>query len=321
MINPLVKIDNIKKYFPVNSSFLSRSNYPIKAIDGVDLNIYEGETLGLVGESGCGKSTLGRIISQLLPPTEGNITYKNTNLSESSKTKVREIRKNIQVVFQDPYNSLNPRHTVEKIVSEPFRIHRLYSTKERRKNVQNLLERVGLDSQHMKRYPHEFSGGQRQRISIARTLALNPDFIIADEPVSALDVSIQSQIINLFQDLQKELNITYLFISHDLSVVKHVSDRVAVMYLGKIVELAEKKDLYKQPLHPYTEALLSALPIPDPDATKERILLKGSKPNPANPPKGCPFHPRCRYRMDICDKEIPKLKEKDGRLVSCHLYN
>jgi len=320
MKKPLVKINNIKKYFPVNDAFFKQSGSNIKAIDGVDLNIYKGETLGLVGESGCGKSTLGRVISQLLSPTEGNIIYDDINLSDSNETKIREVRKNIQVVFQDPYNSLNPRHTVEKIISEPFRIHKLYSVKERRMRIQNLLEKVGLDSKHMKRYPHEFSGGQRQRISIARTLALNPDFIIADEPVSALDVSVQSQIVNIFQDLQEELNITYLFISHDLSIVNHISDRVAVMYLGKIVELTDKRNLYEKPFHPYTEALLSAIPIPNPNVKKERITLKGGKPSPVTPPPGCPFHPRCPYRMDICETVVPKLKEREGRLVSCHLY-
>lgn len=320
MKQPLVEVNEIKKYFPVDDTFLNKASKNVKAIDGVTLNIYKGETLGLVGESGCGKSTLGRVISQLISPTNGNIVYDNINLSESKSKKVREIRKNIQVVFQDPYNSLNPRHTVEKIISEPFRIHKMYSVKERRERIQYLLERVGLNSNHMKRYPHEFSGGQRQRISIARTLALNPDFIIADEPVSALDVSVQSQIVNIFQDLQEELNITYLFISHDLSIVKHISDRVAVMYLGKIVELADKKVLYEKPLHPYTEALLSALPVPNPNIKKERIVLKGGKPSPVNPPTGCHFHPRCPYRMDICKKVVPELKEKNGRLVACHLY-
>ena len=281
-----------------------------------------GETLGLVGESGCGKSTTGRSILRLIEPTSGEVLFEGKNVARMKREEVREIRKDMQIIFQDPFASLNPRHTVGKILEEPLIVHGINSSKERSKRVHELLEVVGLSSYHAGRYPHQFSGGQRQRIGIARALILNPKLIVADEPVSALDVSVQSQVLNLMQDLQKEFNLTYLFIAHDLSVVRHISDRVGVMYLGRIAELADKDELYTNPLHPYTKALLSAVPVADPDKKQERIILQGDLPSPANPPTGCTFHTRCPHVMDVCREKRPEmLASRENHLVACHLYS
>ncbi|MED4782141.1 dipeptide ABC transporter ATP-binding protein [Brevibacillus choshinensis] len=321
MKQPLVEIKNLKKYFPIRKGMFKKTVGHVKAVDGLDFTIFKGETLGLVGESGCGKSTTGRTILQLLSPTEGDVLYEGKNLLDMKGAEMRKRRKDLQMVFQDPYASLDPRLTVGELIAEPLQIHQLYQGKERDRRVDELLQVVGLHSYHAKRYAHEFSGGQRQRIGIARALALNPKLIVADEPVSALDVSIQSQVINLLQDLQEQFQLTYLFIAHDLSVVKHISDRVGVMYLGRIVELADKNDLYDSPMHPYTKALLSAVPVPNPLIKKERIVLQGDVPSPANPPSGCTFHPRCSECMDICRTEKPAFQEVNGRYVACHLYS
>ncbi|KQL48295.1 hypothetical protein AN963_00270 [Brevibacillus choshinensis] len=321
MKQPLVEIKNLKKYFPIRKGMFKKTVGHVKAVDGLDFTIFKGETLGLVGESGCGKSTTGRTILQLLSPTEGEVLYEGKNLLDMKGAEMRKLRKDLQMVFQDPYASLDPRLTVGELIAEPLQIHQLYQGKERDRRVDELLQVVGLHSYHAKRYAHEFSGGQRQRIGIARALALNPKLIVADEPVSALDVSIQSQVINLLQDLQEQFELTYLFIAHDLSVVKHISDRVGVMYLGRIVELADKNDLYDSPMHPYTKALLSAVPVPNPLIKKERIVLQGDVPSPANPPSGCTFHPRCSECMDICRTEKPAFQEVNGRYVACHLYS
>lgn len=321
MKQPLVEIKNLKKYFPIRKGVFKKTVGHVKAVDGLDFTIFKGETLGLVGESGCGKSTTGRTILQLLAPTEGEVLYEGKNLLHMKDAEMRKLRKDLQMVFQDPYASLDPRLTVGELIAEPLQIHQIYQGKERDMRVDELLQVVGLHSYHAKRYAHEFSGGQRQRIGIARALALNPKLIVADEPVSALDVSIQSQVINLLQDLQEQFQLTYLFIAHDLSVVKHISDRVGVMYLGRIVELADKDDLYGSPMHPYTKALLSAVPVPNPLMKKERIVLQGDVPSPANPPSGCTFHPRCRECMDICRTEKPAFQEINGRYVACHLYS
>ncbi|GED67152.1 ABC transporter ATP-binding protein [Brevibacillus reuszeri] len=318
--SPLIEIRNLKKYYPIRKGLLKRVVNHVKAVDGLDFTIYKGETLGLVGESGCGKSTTGRTILQLLQPTEGEVIYEGKNLVGMRHSQLRKLRKSMQMVFQDPYASLDPRLTVGQIIAEPIEIHGLYSGKEKDKRVHELLHVVGLNSYHAKRHPHEFSGGQRQRIGIARALALEPKLIVADEPVSALDVSIQSQVINLLQDLQGQFGLTYLFIAHDLSVVKHISDRVGVMYLGRMVELADKNEIYESPLHPYTRALLSAVPVPDPLAKRERIVLQGDVPSPANPPQGCTFHPRCAECMDICRTKRPEWKNINGHYVACHLY-
>ncbi|GHH99783.1 ABC transporter ATP-binding protein [Neobacillus kokaensis] len=320
MKQTLVEIKNLKKYYSSKKSVLSRAVSHVKAVDGLNFSIFKGETLSLVGESGCGKSTTGRAILQLQPPTEGEVLFEGENLVGMNTGRMKKYRRNMQMVFQDPYASLDPRLTVGEIIAEPLKIHKIGSSKEKNQRVEELLDTVGLNSYHAKRYPHEFSGGQRQRIGIARALALNPKFIVADEPVSALDVSIQSQIVNLFQDLQERLDLTYLFISHDLSVVKHISDRVAVMYLGKIVELGDKKELFQNPMHPYTKALLSAVPLPNPDVKRERIMLKGDVPSPSNPPAGCSFHPRCSACMDICKTVKPEFTEMEGRFIACHLY-
>ncbi|MDY7031613.1 MAG: dipeptide ABC transporter ATP-binding protein [Thermodesulfobacteriota bacterium] len=320
MDSDLVVLKNLRKYFSVKEGFFSLKEAVVKAVDGVDLTVRRGETLGLVGESGCGKSTMGRLILKLEEPTEGEITFDGEDITACNRERMRRLRKEMQIIFQDPYSSLNPRKTVGKIVEEPFIIHNIGDKRQRKKRVGELLDVVGLLPEHMDRYPHEFSGGQRQRIGIARALSLNPKLIIADEPVSALDVSIQAQIINLLNDLQEEFNLTYLFIAHDLSIVEYVSDRVAVMYLGRIVELAEGHSLYNDPKHPYTEALLSAVPLPNPAQKRERILLQGDPPSPISPPSGCHFHTRCRYRMEICDSEYPPLKEMmPGHTVACHL--
>jgi len=317
----LVEVKDVKKHFPIKSGIIRRTTGHVYAVDGVSFSIEEGETLGLVGESGCGKSTTGRVILRLLPATAGEVTFDGQDVMNASRADMQRLRRDMQIVFQDPYSSLNPRMKVKKIIGESLRIHRIGTEKERLDRVAELLETVGLTAEQGERYPHEFSGGQRQRIGVARALALNPRFIVADEPVSALDVSIQAQMINLLEDLQAQFKLTYLVIAHDLSVVKHISDRVVVMYLGKIVEIADSALLYDRPLHPYTEALLSAVPIPDPAAerSRRRIILEGDVPSPANPPKGCVFHPRCaRMQPDPCTLAMPPLESIDeaGTAVS-----
>ena len=318
----LLEVKDLKMYFPVTAGIIfQRKVADVKAVDGVTFSIMRGETLGLVGESGCGKTTTGRAILQLYKPTEGNIIFEGRDLTQLSGSEMRAMRRKIQVIFQDPYGSLNPRMTCGDIVGEPLTVHKLTTNKgEYRDRVAELLEVVGLNPYMGDRYPHEFSGGQRQRIGIARALAVNPSFIVCDEPVSALDVSIQAQVINLLEDLQERFGLTYLFIAHDLSVVRHISDRVAVMYLGHIVELADRNELYENPLHPYTKALLSAVPIPDPavEATRERIILTGDVPSPMNPPPGCVFHTRCPVMIDDCQLEMPELREVEpDHWVAC----
>jgi oligopeptide/dipeptide ABC transporter ATP-binding protein len=317
---PLVEVRNVKKYFPIRKGVLGREVAQVHAVDDVTFAVQEGETLGLVGESGCGKSTLGRTIVRLYEPTAGEVIFQGRDISKLSARALRPLRKQMQMVFQDPYASLNPRKRVGSIIGTPLKIHGVAKS-ERRERVQELLETVGLSPEHYNRFPHEFSGGQRQRIGVARALALNPKLIVADEPVSALDVSIQSQMLNLLDDLQKELDLTYIFIAHDLGVVRHVSNRIAVMYLGKLVELASGDELYERPIMPYTEALLSAVPIPDPDLShkRERIVLEGDVPSPINPPSGCRFHPRCRYMTSICQEVEPPLTDYgNGHLAACH---
>ncbi|MGE8204656.1 ABC transporter ATP-binding protein [Heyndrickxia sp. NPDC080065] len=319
----LLEFHDVTKYFPIKKGILQRTVGNIKAVDGVNLKIKKGETIGIVGESGCGKSTVGRTMIRLYEPTRGKIIFKGQDISHLSESQLRNrIRKDIQMVFQDPFASLNPRKNLRSIIKEPLDTHHLFSAKERIEKVESLLDKVGLNPLLMNRYPHEFSGGQRQRIGIARALALNPELIIADEPVSALDVSIQAQIINLMQDLQEEFGLTYLFISHDLSVVKHISDRVGVMYLGKLMELADKDDLYSQPKHPYTDALLSSVPVlRNKGLMRERIVLQGDLPSPASPPSGCVFHTRCPVATEVCTKIIPEFKEiHKNHYVACHLY-
>ncbi|HVL64147.1 MAG TPA: oligopeptide/dipeptide ABC transporter ATP-binding protein [Actinomycetota bacterium] len=323
MSAPLVHVDDLKVYFPIRSGVVfERHVGDVKAVDGVTFDILRGETLGLVGESGCGKTTVGRAVLRLYEPTSGRIEFDGVDIASMSPRGLRAARRRMQMVFQDPYSSLNPRQNVGNIVGEPMRIHGLASGRDLERRVQELLDVVGLPKGALNRYPHEFSGGQRQRIGLARALALNPDLIVADEPVSALDVSIQAQIINLLEDLQGEFDLTYLFIAHDLAVVRHISDRIAVMYLGKIVEVAPSDDLYGAPLHPYTKALLSAVPIPDPEVerTRERIILTGDLPSPADPPPGCRFHTRCPYRQpERCDTEVPELRTLGpGHGVACH---
>jgi len=317
----LVEVKDLKKFFPVRGHFFSRTKTFVQAVGGVNLNIRRGETLGLVGESGCGKSTLGRLILRLEEPTEGQIFFDGEDILRYDSEHLRQMRRQMQIIFQDPYSSLNPRKTVGSIIEEPLIIHKIGTRKERQERILQLVEVVGLRPEHTNRYPHEFSGGQRQRIGIARALALNPKLIIADEPVSALDVSIQAQVLNLLEDLQNEYHLTYLFIAHDLHVVEHISDRVAVMHLGRIAELALSDDLYRAPKHPYTQALLSANPIPDPTLDRKRILLQGEVPSPINPPPGCNFHTRCPYKFGICPLEIPPLQEiEPHHWVACHLY-
>jgi oligopeptide/dipeptide ABC transporter ATP-binding protein len=317
----LVEVKNLKKFFPLRSHFFSRSKNYVQAVVGVSLDIRRGETLGLVGESGCGKSTLGRLILRLEAPTEGKILFEGEDILPYDAEKMRQLRREMQIIFQDPYSSLNPRKTIGSIIGEPLIIHNIGTKKDREERVRKLMEVVGLRPEHINRYPHEFSGGQRQRIGIARALALNPKFIIADEPVSALDVSIQAQVLNLLEDLQNEFHLTYLFIAHDLSVVEHISDRVAVMHLGRIAELARSEDLYRQPKHPYTQALLSANPIPDPTLGRQRMLLQGEVPSPINPPSGCNFHTRCPHRFEPCDQEVPVIREVEpNHWVACYLY-
>ena len=320
----LIRVRGLKKYFPVTRGILFQTKVgEIKAVDDVSFDIIRGETLGLVGESGCGKTTTGRCILQVIRPTEGEVVFEDQDLTKLNNKGMRAVRRSLQVIFQDPYGSLNPRMTVGTIVEEPLVIHKIGSKAERKDRVKELFQLVGLNPYMVDRYPHEFSGGQRQRIGIARALAVNPSFIVCDEPISALDVSIQAQVINLLQELQEQFNLTYLFIAHDLSVVRHISNRVAVMYLGKIVELTDRDSLYEDPLHPYTKALLSAVPIPDPvvEATRERIILTGDVPSPLNPPQGCSFNPRCPFVMDVCRRVTPELKiTKSGHQVACHLY-
>ncbi len=319
----LVRVEHLKKYFPITRGLIfSRHVGDIKAVDDVSFDVYRGETLGLVGESGCGKTTTGRTIVQLYRPTAGRIYYDGQDLVQMRGSELRHMRRRVQIIFQDPYASLNPRLTVGAIVGEPLEIHRAVRGKEMRERVEELLQLVGLDPYFINRYPHEFSGGQRQRIGVARTLALDPEFIVCDEPISALDVSIQAQIVNLLEELQERLGLTYLFIAHDLSMVRHISDRVAVMYLGKIVELTDRNTLYTDPLHPYTQALLSAVPIPDPvvEEKRQRIILEGDVPSPANPPPGCNFNPRCPVAMDVCSEVEPEFIEVEpGHFCACHL--
>ncbi|MBT5047438.1 MAG: dipeptide ABC transporter ATP-binding protein [Rhodospirillaceae bacterium] len=316
----LLEIKNLRKYFPINSGFLSRTREDVKAVDGVSLTVEDGETLGLVGESGCGKSTLGRCVIRLIEPSSGDIHFEGQNISDLNATDMRDIRRKMQIIFQDPYASLNPRMRIGDIIGEGLEIHNIASGDDLKHRVMAMLERVGLREEHYTRYPHEFSGGQRQRIGVARALAVNAKFIVADEAVSALDVSIQAQILNLLQDLQTEFKLTYFFISHDLRVVEHVSDRVAVMYLGKIVEIAPASKIYSDGQHPYTRALLSAVPIPDPTRKAERMVLQGDVPSPINPPSGCHFHPRCPFAEKICSEVEPELAYDGDHGVSCHLF-
>jgi len=317
----LLQVENLVKCFPITQGVLfQRQVGAVQAVDGITFELQKGETLGLVGESGCGKSTTGRLIIGLEQPTSGRVLWEGRDISTLSRNEVNVFRRDVQMIFQDPYSSLNPRMKVGEIISEPMEVHRIGTGNGRSERVRELLEVVGLDGSHVDRYPHEFSGGQRQRIGIARALSVNPKLIICDEPVSALDVSVQAQVINLLQDLQDEFGLTYLFIAHDLAVVKHVSDRVAVMYLGKIMELAHKTELYSNPQHPYTEALISAIPVPQPGMATERVILRGDIPSPIDPPQGCSFHPRCRYAEDVCRSEPPKLVDiGKGHYCACHL--
>jgi oligopeptide transport system ATP-binding protein len=322
---PILSVTDLKMHFPIHKGIIFQKQVgAIKAVDGVNFTMFKGETLGLVGESGCGKSTTGRAILQLYRPTGGSVLFEGKELTQTKGEDLRRMRRRMQMIFQDPYASLNPRMTVGSIIGEPLEVHNIGGSRaERQQRVQELLRIVGLNPYFVNRYPHEFSGGQRQRIGVARALAVNPAFIVCDEPISALDVSIQAQIINLLEDLQEELGLTYLFIAHDLSVVRHISDRIAVMYLGKIVELADRDELYETPMHPYTQALLSAVPIPDPvvESQRKRIILEGDVPSPANPPKGCHFCTRCPRAMDICREQEPPFKEHDpGHYVACWLY-
>ncbi|MBF1136111.1 MAG: ATP-binding cassette domain-containing protein [[Eubacterium] sulci] len=315
---PLIQVKNLKQYFDINMGWFK--NKPLKAVDDVSFNINKGETLGLVGESGCGKTTVGRTILHLYKPTSGEVIYNGNSIK--TKADIKKFREKATMVFQDPYSSLNPRMTVSDIIGEPLDVHKLYENKkEREEKILELMDHVGLNSEHAARYAHEFSGGQRQRIGIARSLAVNPDFIVCDEPVSALDVSIQAQVINMFDELQEKLGLTYLFIAHDLLVVRHISDRIAVMYIGKMVELADAETIYTRPLHPYSQSLLSAVPVPDPKIARanKRIVLKGDIPSPLNAPSGCPFRTRCQYAKPICAEQVPEFQEVEkGHFVACH---
>ncbi|MBT3188701.1 MAG: dipeptide ABC transporter ATP-binding protein [Anaerolineae bacterium] len=319
----IIKVENLTKHFPITRGVIvQRQIGAVQAVDNVSFEIREGETLGLVGESGCGKSTTGRTILQLHRATSGKVYYDGTDLTETGDDQMRKFRRDLQIIFQDPYASLNPRMTVGSIIAEPLEVHRIGTKKERRERVKELLALVGLNPYFINRYPHEFSGGQRQRIGVARALALNPKFIVCDEPIAALDVSIQAQVVNLLEELQEQFGLTYLFIAHDLSMVRHIADRTAVMYLGKIVELAERDELYGKPLHPYAQALLSAVPIPDPvkERERKRVILEGDVPSPSNPPSGCRFHPRCPIAEDICKEKEPEWREAhEDHWVACHL--
>ncbi|MGE3540868.1 MAG: ABC transporter ATP-binding protein [Candidatus Tectimicrobiota bacterium] len=316
---PLLEVKHLKKYFPIKGGVFSKTIGHVYAVDDVNFTLARGETLGLVGESGCGKSTTGRTILRLIEPTDGEVYFEGQDITKLDKGAMRSLRREMQIIFQDPYASLNPRMTVGSIIGEPLEIHKIARGAEKEERVAALLQKVGLRAEDMRKYPHEFSGGQRQRIGIARALALNPKLIVCDEPVSALDVSIQAQVINLLEDLQAELGLSYLFIAHNLNVVEHISNRVAVMYLGQIVELASDEDLYNHPQHPYTEALLSAVPIPDPTIKKKRIILEGDVPSPINPPTGCHFHTRCLYKDKICEEVEPEFKDiGGGHWVACH---
>ncbi|HNU72176.1 MAG TPA: ATP-binding cassette domain-containing protein [Thermodesulfobacteriota bacterium] len=320
-MTPLLSIRNIKKYFHPERSIRGKKRHPVKAVDNVSFDLYPEETFGLVGESGCGKTTLGRVALGLVPPTAGEILFEGKNIFSLDKGELRNLRKDMQIIFQDPYGSLNPRMKAGSIVEEPLAIHHRLSRTERRQRVAELFKMVGLRPQDCERYPHEFSGGQRQRIGIARALSLNPKLVVADEPVSALDVSIQAQVVNLLNDLKEQFHLTYLFISHDLHLVHHISDRIAVMYLGRIVELANCEELHRNPLHPYTKALLSAVPVPDPQTTKVRLIVPGDVPDPSSPPPGCHFHPRCPEALPKCKEVYPELVELSaGHWVSCHLH-
>jgi oligopeptide transport system ATP-binding protein len=317
---PLLEVRNLTKYFPIKKGVLSRTVGEVRAVDGVSFTLEKGKTLGLVGESGCGKTTVGRSLLRLVEPTSGEVIVNGRDLLAMDKEELRKMRASLQIIFQDPFSSLDPRMSVGEIIAEPIRNHLESSGSEIKDRVAYLMERVGLHADQMARYPHEFSGGQRQRIGIARALALNPLLIVCDEPVSALDVSIQAQVMNLLAQLQEQMDLSYLFIAHDLSVVEHISDRVAVMYLGRIVEVASDQDLYDNPLHPYTQALLSAVPVPDPDIRRKRIILEGDVPSPLNPPSGCSFHTRCPSKKDVCSRERPELTEVGhAHFVACHI--
>ncbi len=317
---PLLEVKNLKTYFPVRAGLLQRVVGQVKAVDDVSFTVYEGETLGLVGESGCGKTTIGRSILRLIEPTSGQVLFEGKDVLRLRGQALKALRRNMQIIFQDPYGSLDPRLPIGESIMEGLHIHNIGTQQERYEIMLEMLRKVGLESYHARRYPHEFSGGQRQRIGIARALALRPKFIVCDEPVSALDVSIQSQVLNILKDLQQEFNLTYLFIAHNLSVVEHISNRVAVMYLGKIVEIAPREEIFRAPLHPYTKALLSAIPIPNPKIRRERIILKGDVPSPLNPPRGCRFHPRCPWAKEICSQEEPALREvAPGHNAACWL--
>lgn len=318
----LLEVKNLKKHFPIKSSVFSKQKGAVKAVDGISFNIKRGTTMGLVGESGCGKSTVGRTILRLIDKTEGEVLFRGKEIFELGKNELRELRTNMQIIFQDPYSSLSPRLPIGEIIGEAVKEHDIVPKDKYEEYLDDVMASCGLQPYHKDRYPHEFSGGQRQRICIARALAVNPEFIVCDEPVSALDVSIQAQIINLLKDLQESRNLTYLFISHDLSVVEHIADTVGVMYLGSLVEYGRTEDIFRNPAHPYTQALLSAVPTPDPDVKMSRIILEGSIPSPANPPLGCKFHTRCSKCMEICKTVVPEIREiEDGHFVQCHLYN